>query len=95
MMRNQIALAIAGAMGRMTMPFQTQRDVRVNRRAQSRMRGGSVRRAPVRNPEREHAAQAKRDQRNGHRLSTWTGVRHDTIHVPSTVIKLLPRMIRR
>ena len=78
-MKSNLALAIAASMGRMVMPSQVS----------SRDRRGQT--AHQRNPAREHAAQTKRDQRNGHRLNTWTGVRHDTPHVPSTVIKLEPR----
>jgi hypothetical protein len=59
------------------------------------MRAKQVRQAKPFNGIAIAAAQFKRDQRNGHRLNTWTGVRHDTVHVPSTVIKLLPRMLRR
>lgn len=88
--RQVMALAIASAMGRTVMPIHAQRDIRHNRSQHPRLRGGSVRRVLVPNLAIEVAAHNKRIRRNSHRLSTWTGVRHDTVHVPSTVIKLEP-----
>jgi hypothetical protein len=54
-----------------------------------------VRQPLVPNPVIMAAVQAKRDRRNQHRLNTWTGIRHDTVHVRSTVMKLEPQPHQR
>jgi len=51
---------------------------------------GLIARYPRDNGLTKELAQVKRDRRNSHRLNTWTGVRHYTPHVPSTVFHREP-----
>lgn len=80
----RVLMALAAAMDGL---FQTKKGVV---RMYDSKKVGLVARFPRDPVALQHAAQAKRDRRGQHRLNTWTGVRHDTPHVPSTVVKLEP-----
>lgn len=87
----QFLAASASALGIHTTPYSRPRNVRVYKK-------NSIGLASRYSDDREAClsyAAVRRAWRNELQLRNWTGVRHDTPHVPSSVVKLGPQSHNR